>query len=199
MKKPKSILTAIADPHFFAPWFKDPDTWRAWRAFLAALFALPMDNEQLAIYREYTGRTNRPVTPFVEGWLICGRRAGKSAILALCAVFLATFKSYAQYLSPGEVATIRVMAEDRDQARNIFRYIGALLREIPLLKRMVVKETAESFELNNRVVIEVGSASFRSTRGYAYAAILADELAIWHATRAAIRTLKSCAPYGPAC
>ena len=180
MKKPKSILTAIADPHFFAPWFKDPDTWRAWRAFLAALFALPMDNEQLAIYREYTGRTDPPATPFVEGWLICGRRAGKSAILALCAVYLATFKSYAQYLSPGEVATIRVMAKDRDQARNIFRYIGALLREIPLLKRMVVKETAESFELNNRVVIEVGSASFRSTRGYAYAAILADELAIWH-------------------
>jgi len=183
MKKPKKqidILTAIADRNLFKPWFKEPATWRAWHSFLAALFGLNMTDDQLAIYREHTGRDDPPAAPFTEGWLICGRRAGKSAILAICAAYLGCFRDYRQYLAPGEVATIRIMAKDRDQARNIFRYLGALLSEIPLLKRMVVKETAESYELSNRVVIEVGSASFRSTRGYSYAAILADELAIWH-------------------
>jgi hypothetical protein len=173
------ILTAVSDPQLFAPWFRDQATWRAWHAFLAALFALPMTDEQLAIYREHTGRTGPPTTPFNEGWLICGRRAGKSAVLAICAAYLGCFKDYRPYLASGEFATIRIMARDRDQTRNIFRYLSALLSEIPILKRMVVKELAESFELSNRVVLEVGSASFRATRGYTYAAILADELAIW--------------------
>jgi hypothetical protein len=179
MKTPKTILSAIADPKLFAPSFRDPETWHAWRAFLAALFAPPMDDEQLAIYREHTGRTDPPAAPFAEGWLICGRRAGKSAMLALCAVYLATFRDYRPHLSPGERATIRIVAQNRGATRNIFRYIAALIRGIPLLAQMIVKETGESFELSNRVVIEVGSSSFRVSRGYAYCAILCDELAFW--------------------
>jgi hypothetical protein len=173
------ILEAIADPNLFGPWFRDPQTWRAWHAFLASLFALPMSDEQLAIYREHTGRQTPPTTEFNESYLICGRRAGKSAILAVTAVFLAAFKDYRPYLSPGEIATLRVMAADRDQARSIVRYIGALLKENAMLSRLVLRETAESFELNNRTIVEVGTASFRSTRGYTYAAVLADELAFW--------------------
>ena len=40
-----TILDTIRDPALVAPWFRDPSTWRAWFAFLAALFALPMDAE----------------------------------------------------------------------------------------------------------------------------------------------------------
>ena len=40
-----TILDAIRDKALFAPWFRDPSTWRAWFAFLSALFALPMDTE----------------------------------------------------------------------------------------------------------------------------------------------------------
>jgi hypothetical protein len=111
--------------------------------------------------------------------LVCGRRAGKSFALSLCAVFLACFKDYRQHLAPGEAATIRVMAADRDQARTIFRYITALLHDVPMLARMIERATAESFALSNQVVIEVGAASFRASRGYTYAAILADEVAFW--------------------
>jgi len=74
-----SVLDAIADPHLFGPWFRDDATWAAWFAFLAALFGLPMTTEQLAVYRECTGRTEPPATPAREGWLICGRRAGKAS------------------------------------------------------------------------------------------------------------------------
>jgi hypothetical protein len=34
-------LQAVDDPNLFAPWFRDPATWTAWRAFLAALVGLP--------------------------------------------------------------------------------------------------------------------------------------------------------------
>src|SRR5262249_48958075 len=127
-----------------------------------------------------TQRTAAPSKAFNEAWLVCGRRAGKSSILALTAVFLACFKDYKPHLAPGEVATIRVMAADRAQARTGFRYVGALLREKPLLQKLITRETADTFELSNRVAIEIGTASFRSTRGYTFAAVLADEIAFWY-------------------
>ena len=41
-----NILDAIADPKVFGAAFRDKATWSAWFAFLAALFALPMSDEQ---------------------------------------------------------------------------------------------------------------------------------------------------------
>ena len=71
-----------------------------------------MDAEQLRLFSEFTGRRTAPATEFDEAYLICGRRAGKSAILAVTAVFLAIARDYRPYLAPGEVGTIRVMAQD---------------------------------------------------------------------------------------
>lgn len=173
-----TILDAVTDPKVFGPYFGG-GTWDVWKVFLAALFALPMTDAQLALYRHYTGRTTAPTIPFSEGWLICGRRAGKSFILAVCAVFLACFRDWRPFLGPGEYGTIMVIAEDRKQARAILRFIGGLLRSVPMLKRTILNETAESFTLRNNVIIEVHAASFRSTRGYTVLAALLDEVAIW--------------------
>jgi hypothetical protein len=172
-----NILKATEDPNLFGPWFKDRVTWAAWFAFLAALFGLPMTDEQLAIYRRHTGRERPPERASVEAWLCCGRRAGKSFLMALVAVFCAVFRDYRPYLQPGERATVRITAADRRQARVIFRYVRALLRGIPMLAGMVERETNDTFDLNNMVTIEVGTASFRLARGYTYAAFLIDEVA----------------------
>jgi len=173
-----TILDACADPNLFAQWFKRGD-WTAWFAFLAALFGLPMSAEQLAIYRKCTQRLEPPSTPSNEAWLVIGRRGGKSFMLALIAVFLACFRDYREYLQPGERGTILVIATDRKQARAILRYVRGLLTRIPMLARMIERETAESFDLNNSVTIEVATASFKTTRGYTIVAALCDELAFW--------------------
>jgi hypothetical protein len=174
-----TIIKATTDPNLFGRWFKKRETWEAWRAFLSALFALPLTDDQLATYKECTGRDSSPLAPINEAWLICGRRAGKSFILALIAVFLATFRSYGQHLAPGERGTIMIMAADRRQARTIFRYVRGLLKNVPMLARMIERETAEAFDLNNSVTIEIHAASFRSTRGYTLIAALLDEVAFW--------------------
>lgn len=173
-----TILDAIADDKLFAPWFTR-GSWQAWFAFIAALFALPLTKEQGELYRECTGRDDVPSEAASEAWLVCGRRAGKSFILALIAVFLACFFDYRQYLAPGERATVMVLAADRKQARVILRYVRALLLNVPMLAKMVQREAMESFDLTNRTTIEVATASFRSTRGYAIAAALCDEVAFW--------------------
>lgn len=172
-----TLIDCIADPNLFAPWFKR-QTWAAWFSFLKAMFALPLSAADLQIFRDCTGR-DAPPTQVIEGWLVCGRRAGKSFILALIAVFLAVFRDYSPFLAPGERATIVVIAADRKQARIIFRYAKALLSQVPMLSHLIQRETQEALDLNNRVTIEVHTASYRRTRGYAVAAALLDELAFW--------------------
>jgi hypothetical protein len=173
-----TILQAIDHPALFRPHFIGP-SWNAWRAFLAALTAEEMTPEELTTYRACTGRTEPPAEPFAEAALIVGRRGGKSRVLALVAVTLATMRDYEPFLAPGEVATIAVLAANRAQARSIFRYVSGLLKAVPPLAALIEDETNEAISLNNRVVIEISTASFRTTRGYSFAAVLCDEIAFW--------------------
>jgi len=166
------------DPALFGALFA-ATSWKPWRAFLMALFALPMDAEALATYQRHTARGAAPTVAFREACLVIGRRGGKSRVLALVAVFLACFKDYSLHLAPGEVATIAIIAADRKQARSIFRFITGLLASTPMLAELIEGETAETITLTNRVHIEIATASFRVTRGYTFAAVLADEAAFW--------------------
>lgn len=173
------ILQAVEDETLFARWFKDRETWQAWFAFLCALFALPMSAEQFATYRQCTNRTEPPKAKFIEAWLVCGRRAGKSFVLALIAVFLACFYEWRPYLSPGERGYIIIIAADRKQAQGILRYLKAMLLEVPMLQKLVAQENAESVELSNGVTIEVATCSYRTVRGRTIVAALCDEVAFW--------------------
>jgi hypothetical protein len=173
-----NIIEALDDPSLFGPHFRGP-SWTAWRAFLTAAFGLPMDVASRELFRACTGRSAIPTGPISEAALVVGRRGGKSRVLALIAVYLACFRDYAPFLAPGEVATIAVLAANRPQARSIFRYISGLLKAVLLFKPMVLDENQESIALSNRVVIEVATASFRTSRGYSFAAVLADEVAFW--------------------
>jgi hypothetical protein len=120
-----------------------------------------------------------------EAHLICGRRAGKSFVLALIAVFLAAFVDWRGCFSPGERGTIMVIAADRKQARVIFRYIYALITKVPMLAGLIERSGAEYVDLSNSVTIEIQTASFRTTRGYTMIAALLDELAFWRSEESA--------------
>jgi hypothetical protein len=178
-----SLLDALNDPNLFALHFRGA-TWDRWKVFLRALFALPLSDNDMAIYHEHTDRTDPPLQSVSEAALIVGRRGGKSRILALVAVYLACFRDYTTVLAPGEVATVAILAANRAQARSIFRYCIGLLKAVPLMAPMVADETDEQITLTNRVVIEITTASFRTTRGYSFAAILADEVAFWRSDEA---------------
>jgi hypothetical protein len=173
-----NILDALDAPEMFGPFFRGA-SWDRWRAFLAAMFGLPMTDDALAHYRHHTGRTEAPAAPFNEVALICGRRGGKSRVLATIAVHLATIPDYADRLAPGETPTVAIIAADKRQARTIFRYIRGLLVNVPLLHPLLGAETAESLTLTNGVVIEVQTASYRSVRGYTLVAALCDEVAFF--------------------
>ena len=100
-------------------------------------------------------------------------------MLAATAVFLAAFKDWRPYLGPGEVGTVMVICADRKQARTIMRFALGLLKAVPMLRRQIENVTRESITLKHRIIIEVHTASFRTTRGYTIVAALCDEIAYW--------------------
>ena len=153
----------LNDPNLFAHHFR-ARAGRGGRCFWRRCLPSLRIRRRSAVYRERTGRTAWPTAPFTEAAVIVGRRGGKSRTLALIAVYLACFRDYDQYLAPGEVATIGVLAVDKGQARTIFRFVLGLLKAVPMLEPLIVRRDSETIELSNRVHIEIATASFRSRR-----------------------------------
>ncbi len=174
-----TILEALDDPNLLRPVFRDPATWRAWRVVLKATFGLAMEPAERELFSALTGRRTPPAAPAREVWWIKGRRAGGSFTAALVAVYLATFRDYRDHLAPGERATVMVLAADKRQARTILRYVVGIFEAVPILRRRVERELAESVDLRNGVTIEVHANSFRSVRGYTVVAAVLDEVAFW--------------------
>ncbi|HXO84092.1 MAG TPA: hypothetical protein VN803_01055 [Gemmatimonadales bacterium] len=153
-------------------------SWAAWRTFWKAVYALKMSAVELAIFEKQTGRKLPPAKPVTEAWLIVGRRGGKSRNDALAAMYAGVRRDYRKVLAPGERATVPIIATDRRQARTVMRYLKGLA-VLPAFKPFVARVLTESVELRTGAVIEVHTASFRSTRGYTLAGAIADEVAFW--------------------
>ncbi len=179
-----SIIDTLDDEKLFAQAFPDPEGWRSWRAFLRALFALPMSEEEAEVFARHTRREGLPAEAAREAWLVVGRRGGKSRIAALVAVYLACFREYSEVLALGERGTVMVIAADRRQARTVFGYVQGLLDGSPMLSQLVESRTKESINLANRITIEVHTASFRAVRGYTVVAAVLDEIAYWQSDEA---------------
>jgi len=153
-------------------------SWAPWRAFLKAVHALPMDETERAIFTRHTEREEPPADPVDEGWMVVGRRGGKSRIASLVAVHRAiSFDS--SRLAPGELALVLVLAADRSQARVEFGYAKGLC-EMEELRPYVHRVLRDRIEFHSGVNLEIGTASFRTTRGYTIIAAILDEIAFWY-------------------
>jgi hypothetical protein len=200
-----NIVDATLDANLLGAAIKDQESFAPWRALLASVFGLPLDQDQLSLFRACTGRTSPPSAQFKSVYICAGRRAGKSVCMALMAVYLAVFKDWRPKLTAGERAIVLLVAGDRQQARILYRYIVGILNA-PILNNLILNYTADSLDLKGCVTIEVVMRSYRSIRGRSVCAALLDECAFWpsdeassdpdHAVVAAIRP--SMATFGDA-
>jgi hypothetical protein len=124
-----NIIEALDDQKLLGAAVKDPATFFAWRALLKGLFGLPMSDDEAELFRACTGRADPPTAAFAVCWLVCGRRGGKSFVMALVAVFFAIFKDWRPFLAPGERAVVLLVAADREQAKILRRYISGYPRK----------------------------------------------------------------------
>lgn len=174
-----NIVEAFTDENLLRSHFRDLSTWENWMMVLKSIFALELTDEEKIIFKQLTGREAPPKKQVEEAWIIAGRRAGKSFTIALVGVYLACFRSYAAYVSPGERVIVIIVSCDRRQSRVIFNYVLAALESVPMLKAMIDRQDSESIDLSNGVTIEIVTNSFRSLRGFTIGAAILDEVAYW--------------------
>ncbi len=175
-----NVIDAWYRKDIFRPLFKNPSTWHAWEVYLRGLFGLPIEGaEDLALFKDCTGFEYTPGEKVRESFVIAGRRSGKSYTSALIAVFLACFKDWTAYLSPGEKGWVFIIAVDKAQAGIIKAYISGIFHGVKCLKGMIERETQETIDLRNGISIGVKTASFRSVRGYTILTAILEELAFY--------------------
>jgi hypothetical protein len=175
----------ILDVFDSLPYFRG-DSWGAWRAFLAAVYGLPMTKEELAIFRKCTGRTTPPERECTTVVNICGRRAGKSLIDSTIIGYESVYRDYEPFLQRGERAYFPIIAMDKKGARTSANYVKAFLAS-QAYAGLVDEKTIEDAATINTVLhfkedpitIEIFTASYRATRGYTIPAALGDEIAFW--------------------
>ncbi|MER9449333.1 hypothetical protein [Mesorhizobium sp. M0254] len=172
---------ACLDPNLFGPWFA-AESWDTWRVIDKALFGLPLNDTELAVFTDLTGRTEAPTSPASEAWFVCGRRSGKDVKAASIAAYLATFGAetygYLSKLVRGERGVVQVLAVDRDQAKVCLSYLKAFFEQ-PILRKTVKKETADGIDLKNGLGIEITTNDRRRVRGRTVVAVVFDEVAFW--------------------
>jgi hypothetical protein len=98
--------------------------------------------------------------------------------MALASCYLACFRDWRKYLSPGERAVVLLVAADREQAKILHRYILGIL-SAPILSSMIETYTADSIELRGAVSVQVVTRSYRTVRGRSVCVAVLDELAFW--------------------
>lgn len=173
-----NIVETFQDPALFGRHFPG-GTWWTWLAFLKAWAGLgaEMTEAEAELFRQCTGRATLPTAPFEEATVIVSRRAGKSRIMAALAVHHACIVDHSASISTGERPVVAIISSDRRSSRVIFEYVRGLIADTPLLADLIEEETKDSLTLKSGVLIEVATASWRTSRGRSYAAVIIDELA----------------------
>lgn len=179
MKKQISFLEALDDPKLLKPWTARLDL-SAWRVFHAALDGLPLDEAALPLFTRCTGRERIPTKRAAEAYAEIGRRGGKTANMALRAVYECAIRtSWQQHVASGQQAVFAIVAVNRIAAREAFNYCSGILHSTSLLASMIESEGKDEIALKNGALLQIRTASFRALRGPSYIGAILDELAFF--------------------
>jgi len=109
--------------------------------------------------------------------LQCGRRAGKSTLADVFALYDATARDHLRsHIRLGEPRISAIIAPRIDQASSHIARCAELARHSPRLQALVVNETSDQLVFRNGSVIKALPCSARSIRGEAWSSCVLDEL-----------------------
>lgn len=174
MKRP-SIIEFVTDPQLLGL-----SVSPAQETLLKSIYGEPLDEEQLAPWRECTGRETYPAHPFSEATVVAGARAGKdSRIAAPIVCYEAVFGGHERHLARGERGVIPLVAQDARAAKIAFGYIRDYLSRSPMLAPLVEEVLASEITLTNGLSIMVFPCTLRSLRGWSIPVGCMDEVAFF--------------------
>ena len=172
-----NIEGALRDPNLLGSALGDVETWLTWIVVLLASFGLPLNDEQLKIFREVAGDRSPPTQRVRELWVSASRRSGKSRMAAALAVFIALFCKHK--LASGEQGAVLILAASVFQSRVVYGYVKSFLTSSPVLRKEIANITKEEITLRSGITISCHANSFRTVRGRTLVAAIFDEISYW--------------------
>ena len=174
-----NIIEFRHDPQLLGamPHMRDPKTQRRWDVFLKAVYGLPLDDAEVAIFREHTDREVPRPGGYPESVLITGRQSGKTQTVADMAV-------YEVVTAPADGSAVGTYAlltaqDHRGAVRALFRAFSAPFERIPMLALEIAgqQRTADSLGLRNGMIGAAYPCRPSALRGPRARFAGADELA----------------------
>jgi hypothetical protein len=92
---------------------------------------------------------------------------------------------YRGKLASGEIPVVLCLSPSQEQSGIILSYVKGILQDSRVLAQLIMRETAETIELSNRVMIIVRAASFRRLRGQTCVGVVFDEVAFFQSDESA--------------
>jgi hypothetical protein len=152
-------------PQFLAP------SWLGWRSIAAALFGQAPEDPEFVL--RVTGRSTVPTTVLRGLFAAAGRGSGKTRFMSLVVAYFAVGRVY--QLAPGEHVYIGLYSPTKRQSQIAFRYVLGLIKSVRSFAAMITRETADTIELSNGVIIETGVPDFKTVRGRSMVLAVVDE------------------------
>jgi len=150
----------------------------AQRTALKSVYGLPLDTEEISLFKLTTGLSEYPYREWSEATFILGRRSGKSDKLASNIALYEAMREHGAGV--GEVPTVMVVASEAErQAGIVFSYIEAKLDRSPVLRRLIKRRTADRIELTNGAAIQIFPPHLARVRGMSISCFVGDECSFW--------------------
>ncbi|MBA7524642.1 hypothetical protein ES705_16783 [subsurface metagenome] len=151
----------------------------AQEVILRVIYGLPLNNNQLKIYRKITKNKKEFEAEIEkeEAILVLGARSGKSLLASIIALYEATRKKWAKYLMKGESGYCVVISTKQRQSEQI---IGAnclrLMENSPNLEGYIRDHTQSELILKNNMRILSLPCTTRAGLGLPIICLIMDEI-----------------------
>lgn len=172
-----NIIEFACDPLFLGLSFKERP---AQEVILRVIYGLPLDDEQLKIYRKIT-KNRKEFEAGIEkeeAILVLGARSGKSLLASIIALYEGTRDKWRKYLNKGEFGYIEVISTRQKQSEAI---IGAnclrLMENSYNLKGYIKDSTQSELTLRNNIKILSLPCNTTAGRGLPVVCLILDEIA----------------------
>lgn len=169
-----SMLDALEDKRLLGglACFEDRSTWRSWIVFEKARLGLPLDADELVVFRRHTEREAPRPGGYPVALAVTGRQCGKTRWLATGAAFAAATAG------PKAAGTfVSLVAQDlRGAQRAALSYVKEVFA-LPVFRQEVVRETQGTVELRSGVTVAVYPCRPSATRGVRNLSAFMDEAA----------------------
>jgi hypothetical protein len=194
-----TIIEALGDRALLGalPCFRALTSWQAWLVFLKAVYGLPLDLAELAVFCQHTGRAAYAPPP--GGWqevvAVTGRQSGKTRIAATLAAFEAM--TAPAELDGTDLYALLVAQDERASLRTLFSYARAPFDRVPVLSRSVATRLAKSVTLESNAVLAAYPCRPAAVRGLRARVVVLDELAFYRSSEnlpVDVEMLRACRP-----